>query len=131
MALLASCGMLRVVRRAIAYGYVGGDMVPEVLVLAAAGEDMSDIVSRLPAAVLGTGDCRDPSFEEEVVETDVLGPWLHRQCAFSRAEPLVELHPLLVDSAFVCMSLCPCSLPSTLWSTPTVLKSCTIFGASL
>jgi hypothetical protein len=33
----------------------------------------------------------------QVIETDLIGPQLHRQRAFPLAEPLVELQHLLVD----------------------------------
>ena len=82
--------------------------------LAAAEEDVGDGLSPLSTAAAGASDVRNVSIEEEVVETDLLGPQLHQQRALSLAEPLVELQHLLGGhwcvpvccAAFLVFSLC-------------------------
>jgi hypothetical protein len=48
---------------AIVCGHVSGDAAPGVSILAAAKEEMSDHLSPLLPAVMGTGDGLDVSFE--------------------------------------------------------------------
>ena len=58
-------------------GKVGEDAVPEVLVLAAAEDDVGNGLSPLSTAAAGAGYVRDVSIKEKVVESDLLGPQLH------------------------------------------------------
>jgi hypothetical protein len=51
----------------VSSGKIGEDAVPEVLVLAAAEENVGDNLSPLSAAATGTCDGRNVSVEEEVV----------------------------------------------------------------
>ena len=76
-------------------GKVGEDAVPEVLVLAAAEENVDDGLSPLSAASAGTCDGGNVSVKEKVIESNLLGPQLHQQRALTFAEPLVELQHLL------------------------------------
>ena len=70
---------------------VGEDAVPEVLVLAAAEEDVSNGLSPLSTAAAGASSIQNVSLEEEVVKTDYLSLQLHQQRALPSAKPLVEL----------------------------------------
>jgi hypothetical protein len=70
---------------------VGKDAVPEVLVLAAAEEDVGDSLLPLSAAAAGACNSKNVSIEEEVVKTNLLSLQLYQQRAFLLAKPLVEL----------------------------------------
>ena len=76
-------------------GKVGEDALPEVLVLAAAEDDVGNGLSPLSTAAAGASDVRNVSTKEKVVESNLLGPQLHQQRALLLAEPLVELQHLL------------------------------------
>ena len=76
-------------------GKVGEDALPEVLVLAAAEEDVGDGLSPLSTAAAGACNGGNVSVEEEVVESNLLSPQLHQQRALPLAEPLMELQHLL------------------------------------
>jgi hypothetical protein len=79
----------------VSSGKVGEDAVPEVLVLAAAEDDVCNGLSPLSTAASGTGYVWNVSIEEKVVESDLLSPQLYQQRALPLAEPLVELQHLL------------------------------------
>ena len=55
-------------------GKVGEDALPEVLVLAAAEDDVGDGLSPLSTAAAGASDVWNVSIEEDVVESDLFGP---------------------------------------------------------
>jgi hypothetical protein len=71
-------------------------------------------------------DSRDVSIEEEIVESDLLGPQLYQQRSLSLAEPLMELQPLLggrrrvsvCRAAFLVFSPCAYPCPLCLRLTP-------------
>jgi hypothetical protein len=77
---------------------VGEDALPEVLVLAAAEDDVGNSLSPLSTAAAGASDVRNVSIEEKVVGSNPLGPQLHQQRALPLAEPLVELQHILSTS---------------------------------
>ena len=76
-------------------GKVGEDAVPEVLVLAAAEEDVGDSLSPLSTAATGARDGGNVSVEEEVVEANLFSPQLHQQRALPLAKPLMKLQHFL------------------------------------
>ena len=69
-------------------GKVGEDAVPEVLVLAAAEENVDDGLSPLSAAAAGACDGGNVSVEEEVIESNLLGPQLLTIMVFLRPRPI-------------------------------------------
>jgi hypothetical protein len=79
----------------VSSGKVGEDALSEVLILAAAEDDVGNGLSPLSTAAAGAGYVRNVSIEEKVVESDLLGLQLHQQRALPIAEPLVELKHLL------------------------------------
>ena len=79
-------------------GKVGEDALSEVLVLAAAEDNVGNGLSPLSTAAAGTSYVRNVSIEEKVVESDLLSPQLYQQRALPLAEPLVELQHILSTS---------------------------------
>jgi hypothetical protein len=106
----------------VSSGKVGEDAVPEVLVLAAAEDDVGDGLSPLPTAEARVSDAWNVLIEEKVVESDLFGPQLH-QPFFSSLDALIHtlsacmLHYLLS----VVLGECSCANGSVLGNMQTCL----------
>jgi hypothetical protein len=86
---------------------------------------VGDRLPPLSAAASGAGNGRDASVEEEVVESDLLGPQLHQQRAFPLAEPLHWTRWLTFATGDCCLSSArrggskvACRMQLLLWPSP-------------